>query len=246
MNWAAVNSSDWLLIAPAGATGDSAITVEFDLTGLTPGIYSDTISVSDPNAANSPQTVAVTLTVRARIMPLAIGNRWVYNFIGYESGPPNPTFVYTYTLHVIDRVTIGDEVWYETLQIIDDDISPDTLVMYYINRFDGLWVRKSIDEADTAFMKIKFPANPGDDFTGYNGLMWQELPADLAAVDISVTVPYGTYQCYHYGMYPSLTVILNEYYRPEIGWINSIWSVFVENTGWTPIFIFELTGMELH
>lgn len=40
------------------------MTVSVNITGLTPGTYGATITVSDPNATNSPQRVRVTLVVR--------------------------------------------------------------------------------------------------------------------------------------------------------------------------------------
>ncbi len=65
LNWSAAHAAGWLMISPTGGSGDGAITVDFDLTGLTPGVYYDTVFVSDPAATNSPQYAAVTLTVEA-------------------------------------------------------------------------------------------------------------------------------------------------------------------------------------
>jgi uncharacterized membrane protein len=58
----------WLSCSPASGTStgeQDAITVSYTTTSLYPGTYSATISISDPAAGNSPQTIPVSLTVTA-------------------------------------------------------------------------------------------------------------------------------------------------------------------------------------
>jgi len=58
----------WLACSPAGgtSTGEAdTITVTYTTSSLSAGTYNGTITVSDPNATNNPQTIAVTLTVNA-------------------------------------------------------------------------------------------------------------------------------------------------------------------------------------
>ncbi len=58
----------WLSVSPAGgtSTGEAdTIAVTYTSDGLAPGTYTAAITVSDPEAANSPQTVPVTLTITA-------------------------------------------------------------------------------------------------------------------------------------------------------------------------------------
>jgi hypothetical protein len=67
LNWTASNNGGWLSVSPSsGSLGfgslDTVIT-SFDIAGLTTGIYHDTISISDPAASNSPQIVAITLSI---------------------------------------------------------------------------------------------------------------------------------------------------------------------------------------
>lgn len=68
LNWSATDDAAWLSESPtAGSLGSGAsadTTVSIDITGLTVGTYNATITVSDPNATNNPQTVSVTLEVR--------------------------------------------------------------------------------------------------------------------------------------------------------------------------------------
>ncbi len=77
---ATVTSGTWLSIA-AGATGTAAanngtatLTLAFATTGLAKGIYTGTVSVADPNAGNSPQTITVTLTVTGPTISLSVGS----------------------------------------------------------------------------------------------------------------------------------------------------------------------------
>jgi len=63
LSWTAVNTSAWLTLSPTSGTGDGTVTMLFDVAGLTPGTYYDTITVSDPVATNDPQTSTIMLVV---------------------------------------------------------------------------------------------------------------------------------------------------------------------------------------
>ncbi len=68
LNWIATKSSSWLTLAPTSGsvtTGADTLSVSVDITGLTTGIYSDTITVTDSSATNNPQTVSVLLDITA-------------------------------------------------------------------------------------------------------------------------------------------------------------------------------------
>lgn len=61
------DDAGWLSVSPAAgdSTGEpDTINVNYILAGLPVGVHHATITVSDPNASNSPQTVAVSITVR--------------------------------------------------------------------------------------------------------------------------------------------------------------------------------------
>ncbi|NLE57245.1 MAG: BACON domain-containing protein [Planctomycetes bacterium] len=56
----------WLSVTPTSgtSTGEAdTITVNYATSSLSAGTYNATITISDPNASNNPQTIAVTLTV---------------------------------------------------------------------------------------------------------------------------------------------------------------------------------------
>ncbi|MCP4157953.1 MAG: hypothetical protein GY757_60145 [bacterium] len=63
LNWWVSADQDWLEFTPASGTGSGEISLSVDATGLAAGNYSGTLTVGDYGATNSPQTVAVSLTV---------------------------------------------------------------------------------------------------------------------------------------------------------------------------------------
>ncbi len=63
--WTAVSDSPWLSVAPTSGSGPAVAVVGVNPRGLTAGRYTGAITIVAPGAANSPQSVAVTLTVRA-------------------------------------------------------------------------------------------------------------------------------------------------------------------------------------
>jgi hypothetical protein len=60
LNWSASTNKSWLGCSPGSGTDAGAVTVSVAPSGLSPGTYTGKVTVS---AANSPQTVSVTLNV---------------------------------------------------------------------------------------------------------------------------------------------------------------------------------------
>ncbi len=68
LNWSVSADADWLAFSATSGTNAAVIDISLDeteLAGMSAGTYTGTISVSDQDAANSPQTVDVTLTLYA-------------------------------------------------------------------------------------------------------------------------------------------------------------------------------------
>jgi uncharacterized protein (TIGR01370 family) len=63
LNWSITDNKAWLSTNPISGSNSGQVTVSIDITGLDADTYTGTITVSDPNASNSPQTVNVTLNV---------------------------------------------------------------------------------------------------------------------------------------------------------------------------------------
>jgi hypothetical protein len=59
LNWSATADQTWLTVSPASRSGNGSIQVGVNPIGVAPGEYWGNISVSDPNAVNSPQVISV-------------------------------------------------------------------------------------------------------------------------------------------------------------------------------------------
>ncbi|MCP5050355.1 MAG: hypothetical protein GY940_24540, partial [bacterium] len=63
LNWTAGVDASWLTCTPMSGTGSGVFTISADHTGLEVGTYNGTVTVTAPDADNSPQTIAITLEV---------------------------------------------------------------------------------------------------------------------------------------------------------------------------------------
>jgi hypothetical protein len=64
LNWTAEADASWINLNPTSGTEGGIVTIAINTIGLNIGSYMGTISVSDPDVGNSPQTVEVYLTVK--------------------------------------------------------------------------------------------------------------------------------------------------------------------------------------
>ncbi len=65
LSWQAAPLQSWISVSPASGTGDGKFTVGVNAAGLYPGTFQGQVRVTDPAALNSPQYIAVNLTVYA-------------------------------------------------------------------------------------------------------------------------------------------------------------------------------------
>jgi flagellar hook assembly protein FlgD len=63
LNWSASSNVSWLNFSPSSGIGASVFSVSANPSGLAAGIYTGTITITDPNASNSPQSISVRLQV---------------------------------------------------------------------------------------------------------------------------------------------------------------------------------------
>ena len=65
--WSASASVPWLAVSPSSGTDDGTVPLQIsvDISGMSAGSYSGTVSVDAGSAANSPQTINVTLQISA-------------------------------------------------------------------------------------------------------------------------------------------------------------------------------------
>jgi len=89
LNWAIIYDCNWLQVHPdSGSTAGSVspVTLAADITGLARGDYNCELTISDPCALNSPQSVRVNLFIHAPIIELSSPE---FEFAALEGGP-NP------------------------------------------------------------------------------------------------------------------------------------------------------------
>jgi len=63
LHWTATPSQTWITVTPGSGTGNKTITVGVNTGGLSAGTYTGTVSITDPGASNSPQSISVILKV---------------------------------------------------------------------------------------------------------------------------------------------------------------------------------------
>lgn len=64
LDWNTIGSASWFSSTPPTGTGTGVISVSATPSGLAVGTHTGTITITDPNASNSPQIVSVNLTVK--------------------------------------------------------------------------------------------------------------------------------------------------------------------------------------
>ena len=91
------DNRSWLSISPSSGTStgeQDSITVNYSTSGLVAGNYSGTITVTDGNATNSPQTISVSLTVNPVSVPpsITLGASSISNSSTQGSNASSQTF----------------------------------------------------------------------------------------------------------------------------------------------------------
>ncbi len=64
LDWSVTDDKDWLTYDPVTGEESGVVTVSVNSSGLSEGAHNATLSFSSTDASNSPQTIAVTLTVK--------------------------------------------------------------------------------------------------------------------------------------------------------------------------------------
>jgi hypothetical protein len=93
LNYTIADDAAWLNVSPASGTNDGeidSIQVTYDVGGLPAGAHAATITVSDPQASNDPQHVAVTVTVEPGAHTTAGFYQPGWNLTSVPVTPTNP------------------------------------------------------------------------------------------------------------------------------------------------------------
>lgn len=63
LKWTVADNRPWISVSPASGTGSGTVAVSVKTAGLAAGSHTGRITIIDPSAVNSPQTVLVTLII---------------------------------------------------------------------------------------------------------------------------------------------------------------------------------------
>jgi hypothetical protein len=95
LNYSISDNRSWLSVSPSSGTSageQDTITVNYSTSGLSAGSYSATITITDPSADNSPQTLSVNLTVTPVPPNISLSTASLSNFVTEGSDAPSQTF----------------------------------------------------------------------------------------------------------------------------------------------------------
>ncbi len=137
--------------------------------------------------------LTINIVANDEIIPLAAGNKWVYNIKVFDS--TNAQVYADVDSSWVERdTTLDNQLWY----ILVDEDGPFQIAA---NRDDGYYARDvtlasgttNIDSVGEAYLSAKYPVNAGETFSNKPG-----FTTEVLATDDSVTVPAGSFSCYKY------------------------------------------------
>jgi len=86
--WAVSSTAEWLSVSPAAGSSPGELQVGVDLATLEPGDYLDTITISSPEAVNSPVRLPVMLRVEAATEMVVTPGRLEFRSVVHAPNPP--------------------------------------------------------------------------------------------------------------------------------------------------------------
>jgi len=144
LNWTITANAAWLSCTPLSGTDSGTVAISVNALGLAPGTYNGTVTVSDPNAVNSPQAVSLTLKV----------------YKAGESGVPFGDFAtpeHNSTVRSSIPVTgwVLDDIGIESVKIYREPVPGEGTNLVYIG--DGLFVEGARPDVEQAYPQ--YPMN---------------------------------------------------------------------------------------
>jgi hypothetical protein len=148
LDWTVSDDAPWLVCSPSSGALGASVEVYANVDELSPGSYSATITISSSTAADSPQTVSVSLIVK-RI---------------YDDKPPIGEFATPVDGSLVSSsipVTgwALDDVYVDTVKIYRDPMEGEGLQMVYIG--DALFVEGARPDIETAYNDYPFNYRAG-------------------------------------------------------------------------------------
>ena len=131
LNYSIDWNTNWLSVSPNTGQTEAAArkhTISANISGLSAGSYSATITVTDPEASNSPQTVNVTLTITASSVPT---DNKVGISLSPSSGPTGTTVTIPISVkgNTSQISTFGIEMHFDTTMFAFQSVTSGTLTV---------------------------------------------------------------------------------------------------------------------
>ncbi|PYP92404.1 MAG: hypothetical protein DMG65_04180 [Candidatus Angelobacter sp. Gp1-AA117] len=114
LSWSATSSASWLKLSAVSGSTPSSINVSVDPTGLAPGAYVGSVTVASVGVGNSPQSIAVSLSVLVPEMSenfSGLAKGWVISPMGLASGWSVSNGVYSFSGIGFSQSCAGDTNW---------------------------------------------------------------------------------------------------------------------------------------
>ncbi len=148
LDWTISDDAPWLVCSPTTGLFGAQVEVFANVDELSPGTYSGTITISSSTAADSPQTVSVSLIVK-RI---------------YDDSPPIGEFATPADGSLVSSsipVTgwALDDIYVDSVKIYRDPMEGESLQMVYIG--DALFVEDARPDLETVYNDYPFNYRAG-------------------------------------------------------------------------------------
>ncbi|MCX6580680.1 MAG: Ig-like domain-containing protein [Candidatus Aminicenantes bacterium] len=148
LNWTAVGPG-WLQVSPSTGAGNALISLTVNTTNLSVGTYTDVVTISDPQAVNSPISANVTLT----IYPAASGSAAPFGV--FETPRDGDT--------VCSSIPVTgwclDDTGIESVKIYRDPVSGEENNPVYIG--DAIFIEGARPDVESAYPHYPFNYKAG-------------------------------------------------------------------------------------
>ncbi|MCU1306235.1 MAG: hypothetical protein JWN45_930 [Acidobacteriaceae bacterium] len=115
LNWTASSNATWLSASSNSGTTPTTVSISVDVSSLTAGNYTGTITITAPGATNPPQTITVSLSVTNLLLfsNFADGtmNGWAFSPLGFTSNWSVANGALQYNGGGHTQVFAGDSGW---------------------------------------------------------------------------------------------------------------------------------------
>jgi hypothetical protein len=162
------------------------------------------VGCTDEAANPSPPTTQQVL------MPLAVGNEWVYAHSRYLEGKLDSTLIWPIHIHRVKTDSLGRKC-YSPLEK-DTTIGNSMFSMWWTNTERGL---EYFGEPIGLFI-WRYPVPSGFSYPLDTKLMYYNMV--VSCIDTLITVPAGTFSCYRYDYHNDKhEYFASDYYSPGVG-----------------------------